>query len=218
MIQNGRIAIFGGTFNPIHFGHLRVAEEVMESLGLVSVLFIPACFPPHKVLGDDVPAALRLEMVELAAADNPAFYVSDVEVRSNAVSYTVDTLQELSRGLLKDSETVLILGSDAFREIHAWHRPELLFTLTDVVVVQRPGVPIEGLDEVLPVELARSFCYDSKAGAYRHESGRTVTYLKTTPIGISSSDIRGKIKSGFSVRYLMPAAVEAFISARSLYR
>jgi nicotinate-nucleotide adenylyltransferase len=212
------IAVLGGTFNPIHFGHLRVAEEVVEGLAIDKVIFMPSSTPPHKP-GHDLPEpGLRLEMVRIALEDNPRFEVSDMEIRRGGRSYTFETVRELKEQGPKDLRVSLITGSDSFNEITTWCEYEELVRIASFIVVPRPGHPIKKVAEVLPVELAKEFWYDPNTGSYVNSFGTSVTYFDTTPIGISSSDIRETIRQGGSARYLMDKGVLEFITREGLYR
>ena len=209
------IAILGGTFNPIHYGHLRIAEEVRELGGFHKVLFVPANIPPHKHTKGLAPADERLKMVELAIADNEGFALSDIEVRRGGVSYTIDTVEEF----LKEGYSVsIVTGTDQFKEIASWYRYEALFRLADFVVVRRAGYETTTIEECLQVELAEKFWYDSSVDAYMNSFGHRVVFLDTTLLAISSSDIRRRIAKGLSVRYLLPPVVEEYIRKRGLYR
>jgi nicotinate-nucleotide adenylyltransferase len=213
-----RIAIIGGTFNPIHYGHLRVAEEVREALDLTRVLFIPVCLPPHKGNEDVTDARLRLEMVRLAIMDNTHFEVSDMEIKRGGRSYTIDTLRELKKGSHEELETTVIVGTDSFNEITTWHHYDQLFTLTDFAVVPRPGYPGKKIEEVLPVELASKFWYDEERKAYTNSYGHRVTWMDTTLVDISSSEIRRRVRAGMSIMYLMPPVVEEYIIKKGIYK
>lgn len=211
------IAIIGGTFNPIHYGHLRIAEEVREALSLDNVLFIPTFQPPHKDDGSIIPPEHRLEMVRLATRRNPFFEVSDMEIKRRGRSYSVETL----RALRKENpgfEWSFIIGTDSFNDIATWCEYEELFRLTNFVVVPRPGHPVKKIEEVLSVELTRGFWYDRNKGVYLNPSGRFVAYLETTRLDISASVIRRLVKEGRSIRYLLPQAVEEYIKREGLYR
>lgn len=213
-----RIAVLGGTFNPVHYGHLRVAEEAREGLGLDKVVFIPTAIPPHKTEESLTPASVRLEMVRLAIADNPGFDVSDMEIKRGGRSYTVDTLRELKKGGPADLKISLIIGNDSFNDITTWCEYQELFKLASFIVVPRPGYAAKKPGEVLPVELARKFWYDSSTDSYLNSYGNTLSYMATTLIDISSSDIRRRVKEGSSVRYLLPETVIEYIMSRSLYK
>jgi nicotinate-nucleotide adenylyltransferase len=212
-----RLAVIGGTFNPIHYGHLRAAEEVRESLGVDKILFIPASTPPHKTGEPGVPPAARLEMVRLAVEDNPGFEVSDIEIKRGGRSYTIDTVRSLKSEGTVSLKVFLVIGSDSFNDITTWCEYEELLRLASFVVVTRPGYAVKTPGEVLPVELARKFWYDSSAGVFMNSDGNTITYQPTTLFDISSSEIRDKVREGKSIRYLLPRAVEDYIRARRLY-
>jgi len=213
-----RLAVIGGTFNPIHYGHLRAAEEVREALGVDKMLFIPACTPPHKADEPVVSPEARLEMTRLATEGNPFFEVSDMEVKRGGRSYTIETVRALKSERGPGIEVLLVTGSDSFNDITTWCEYEELVSLASFVVVARPGYAVKTPAEALPVELARKFWYDSSVDAFVNSGGNTITYLKTTLFDISSSEIRDKVKEGRSIRYLLPSAVERYISSNGLYR
>jgi nicotinate-nucleotide adenylyltransferase len=191
-----KIGLMGGTFDPIHIGHLRAAENARESLSLDEIRFIPASVPPHRP--DPGSSALdRFAMVSLATSAHPAFVASDVEMRREGPSYTVDTLEAM-RAANPDDELYLIVGSDTFPEVRTWREPGRLFGLCRVAVVHRPG-------EVRPVDLpdipAERVCWVEGAG-----------------LPISATDVRRRIREGHSVRYLVPEPVADYIRKRGLYR
>jgi nicotinate-nucleotide adenylyltransferase len=210
------IAVLGGTFNPIHFGHLRAAEEVAEGLALDKVIFMPSSTPPHKPPRAVPAAELRLEMIKIAIRSNPRFEVSDIEIRRGGRSYTFETVKELKAG--KELKLSLIVGADSFNEITSWCEYEELLKTASFIVVPRPGYPVKKVAEVLPVELARKFWYDADTGAYVNSFGSSVTYFNTTPMDISSSGIREIIGRGLSPRYLLDDAVLGFILKEGLYK
>jgi len=212
------IAVIGGTFDPIHYGHLRVAEEVREDFGLDRVIFMPAAIPPHKPDEGTTPPELRVEMVRLAIADNPGFEVSSIEVERGGKSYTIDTVKEIKKGGEKDLVISLIMGSDSFNDITSWMDYRELLELANIIVVPRPGYAAEKLAEALPVDLARKFRYDSATESYINSAGRSVTYLETARFDISSSDIRRRVREGMSVRYLLPPQVADHIAKHGLYK
>lgn len=211
-----RIAITGGTFNPIHYGHLRIAEEAREALSLDRVVFIPANIAPHKT---EVPASAeaRIEMIRLAIAGNPTFEVSDIEIKRGGRSFTIDTLRSLKEKD-KSLDISLIIGNDSFNDITTWCEFEAIFELASFIVVERPGYPVKKPGEVLPVELARKFWYDADKGKFLNSFGTTLTYLSTTLMDIASSDVREKVRQGASVRYLLPDPVMEYIQKTGLYR
>ncbi|MEK6598867.1 MAG: nicotinate-nucleotide adenylyltransferase [Deltaproteobacteria bacterium] len=212
-----RIAIMGGTFNPIHFGHLRIAEEVREAFNLDKVIFIPTFMPPHKDNGSLISPEHRFEMVQLAVKDNPFFEASDVEIKRGGRSYSVVTLRAL-RDKYTGTDFSFIAGTDSFNDITTWCEYEELFKLTNFIVIPRPGYPVKKIAEILPVELARKFWYDAEKAVYINDYGKFVTYMETTLFGISASRIRKMIKEGNSTRYILPKEVEDYITKNGLYR
>ena len=211
-----KIGILGGTFNPIHIAHLRIAEEVRDRFDLVQVVFVPAAAPPHKPLVDDLPFASRCEMVRLSIAGNPSFDLSDIEGRRGGKSYSVDTLRAL-RSERPDDELFFIIGSDSFIDFGSWHEYAAIFSLCNIVVVERPGAAVAAPDNALPVAIAHEFCYYAAEKRLAHRSGYSVYYLEGVPLDISSSAVRELARLGRSVRYLVPGAVEHYIKEQRLY-
>ncbi|PLX99532.1 MAG: nicotinate-nicotinamide nucleotide adenylyltransferase [Desulfuromonas sp.] len=212
-----KIGILGGTFNPIHLAHLRIAEEVRQACALDQVWFLPAADPPHKVVAGQVGFRQRLAMVEAAIADHPHFRVSDLEARRSGKSYSVDTLEILSLEHPEHSYT-FIMGLDSFRDLSSWHQWARLFEFAHLVVVSRPGIPVEAPLELLPVAIRDQFCYDCPSSLLRHRSGKTVLFLTETYLDISSTRLREMVAARQSIRYLVPPVVEAFIEQHALYR
>lgn len=211
-----KLGILGGTFNPIHNAHLRIAEEARDLFDLDRVLFIPAATPPHKPQVGELSFASRLEMVRLAVADNPRFEVSDMEGVRGGRSYSIDTLREL-RGHHPTDELFFIVGADSFNDISSWREYAAIFGICNVISVQRPGSTITSLAEALPVAIAGEFCYDSAAKRLNHSSGHAVYALDGVLLDISSSHIRHLVAAGRSTRYLLPDAVEHYIKEQRLY-
>jgi nicotinate-nucleotide adenylyltransferase len=203
-----RIGILGGTFNPIHLAHLRIAEEVREACALDQILFMPAAMPPHKELAGNTAFAHRLAMVEAA---------SDLEARRGGKSYSVPTLEILHQQS-PGNEYFFIIGMDSFLEITLWKDYPRLFELTNLVVAARPGFAGEDPLALLPVAIRARFCYDSGAKILRHGSGTSIFFVEETQLAISSSGIRRLCAQGRSIRYLVPEAVYAYILDTGLYR
>jgi nicotinate-nucleotide adenylyltransferase len=189
------VGILGGTFNPVHTAHLIIGEWVRTALQLDSVLFIPCNLPPHKGTGDVVPGEHRLAMIRLAIAGHPAFEVSGVEIERGGVSYTVETLEELSR-TRPDDRFWLLLGMDNAREFSTWRDPSRIEEMARLVVMTRPGFESSG-DATWPTG---------------------VVMCPVPALEISSSLIRRRVASHVSIRYLVPEAVEQYIQGKSLYR
>jgi len=189
------LGILGGTFNPPHNGHLIVAECVRERLGLERILFVPSEISPHKQHADPVSSRDRLEMVKLAIRGNSAFGFSDVEITRGGVSYTVETLQDLE-SIHPLARFYLLIGMDNLAEFHSWKDPGRLLELAEVIVMSRPEFTMTGVDPSI--------------------KGR-VTMCEVPDIGISSREIRRRVKEGKSIRYLVPETVEVYIRAHRLY-
>jgi nicotinate-nucleotide adenylyltransferase len=213
-----KIGLFGGTFDPIHWGHLRSAEEVSETYVLDRVYFIPAAIPPHKRDQTMAPARDRLRMVRLAVAKNPRFEVSTVEIVRPGISYSIDTIREFATRTHRSDSLYFIIGLDAFREIDTWKDFTAIFPLCNFIVTSRPGSqavdPLKGT----AIAVKKLFCYDSNSRSYRHESGTRIFFAELTDIAISASEIRALVRQGKSIRYLVPAEVEKYINLRGLYR
>lgn len=192
----GKTGLFGGTFNPIHMGHLRVAEEALRQLGLAQVVFIPTGHPPHREVENGVPGELRYEMVKLAIADRPGFCVSRVELDRPGPAYTVDTIDLLVRE--HPGGVAYIVGADIFAQIDIWHDWPRLLTLCPFIVAPRPGVDL------------RIF---SRPPFNRAE----IHLLSMAPLAISSSEVRRRYRLGLPAIGLVPEAVDRFIRAHGLY-
>jgi nicotinate-nucleotide adenylyltransferase len=210
------IGIFGGTFNPIHNAHLRIAEESLDQFGLSTVIFVPAADPPHKPRRRQVSFAHRLAMAHLATQDNPCFSVSGIEGERPGKSYSIDTLRAFQERY-PDGRLFFVMGSDSFAEIGTWHEYPAIFATASLIVVGRPGSAGMPLVSALPVAIADQFCYDAAAHCLTHCSGTTVSSLDGVPLAISSSSIRELLRSGRSVRYLMPDSVERYLKDHALY-
>jgi len=196
-----RTAVFGGSFNPIHFGHLLLADEVRDALDLDWILFVPAAVPPHKSPAYLAPAADRYAMVELAVAAQPRFAVSDLELRRAGPSYTVDTLEALR--ILRE-DLFLIVGSETFMDLLTWREPRRIAQLARIVVVPRVGS-----------------AFDPESAAVRkvvREIGDEPLIVRATSLPISASDLRRRVREGRSVAYRLPESVAAYIQAKRLYR
>ncbi|QID16635.1 nicotinate-nucleotide adenylyltransferase [Nitrogeniibacter mangrovi] len=215
------VGLLGGTFDPIHFGHLRLAEEARETLGLAQMRLIPAGEPPHRDTPRS-PARHRLAMARLAVAGNPGLQVDDIEIRHAGPSYSVLTLSRLREQLGPTRPLVLVLGADAFEGLATWHRWEELFELTHIAVANRPGHSPHGRrwPQVLSPELAAA-CDGrmlADAAALRAAPAGGILPFDMTPLAISATLIRDLLHHGHSARYLLPDPVLDYIAAQHLYR
>jgi nicotinate-nucleotide adenylyltransferase len=199
-----RIGILGGCFNPIHLGHLILAENARQVFELDQVLFIPCGTPAHKSTAGLIPAANRLAMIRLAIADNPAFVVSEIETARDGISYAVDTVSTL-RKMEPDTEFCFIIGADSLMELYLWRHIYTLLTLCRFLTFCRPGIDLSGLrpeDLRLDPPWGERLIQDIRQGRL---------------IDISSSNIRHRAAEGLSIRYLVPEAVARYITEYKLY-
>jgi nicotinate-nucleotide adenylyltransferase len=221
--MSARVGIYGGTFNPIHVGHLRAAEEAAEQLGLARVLFVPSGQPPHKhadvEAGPDPIAAAsqRLAWVRDAIAGNPRFELATLEVDREGPSFLVDTLAEL-RTTLAPERPVFILGRDAFQDMGGWREPRRLLTLADFAVTTRPPVRTGSLREWLPDCVRGDVEIDPNGLAASHrEAGTRIELVTITALDVSATDLRARVRAGRSIRYLVPESVRESIEQSSAW-
>lgn len=187
-----RIGILGGTFNPIHIGHLILAEEARFKLKLDKLILVPAFMPPHKDTSDVIDAKDRLEMVRLAIEDNPVFEISTYEVDSKKKSYSIDTLKEFRKIYGDEAQLCFITGSDSLKDLFSWKNINDIFKISKFIVANRPGYPLKDIPK---------------------EADTVVI----TPIEVSSEDIRKRLKEGRSIRYLVSEKVRKYILEHNLY-
>ena len=211
-----RIGLLGGTFNPIHFGHLHIAEEVLKDCRLDQIWFVPTCRPPHKQLASEVSFFHRMTMVKIALKGKPKFLACDIEGQRGGISYSVETLQQLHEKF-PQHEYFFIMGLDSFQEIALWKDYPRIFELAHVVVTARPGFS-GSLLELLPVAIADRFCYDSDSKKLRCDTGFSLITVAHTCLDISSTDIRQQLSMNQEVGEMVPAAVIDYINAHGLYR
>ncbi len=195
-----RLAVFGGTFDPIHFGHLRIAEEARDRMKFDRVLFIPNYVSPFKTEQGVTSGEQRAAMVEAAVADNPVFAVSRWEIEREHPSFTVDTLRAI-REEYTDAELYFLAGMDAVRDLPKWREPEALLDIARFVTATRPGVNVRDVLDALPDPWEER-----------------ITFMEMPGLDISATDLRARVASGRSLRYLTPPAVEQFIEKHRLYR
>jgi nicotinate-nucleotide adenylyltransferase len=211
------LGIFGGTFDPIHFGHLRLAEELGDSLGLESVRIVPARLPPHRA-SPRVTAEHRLEMTRRAVAGNPRFVLDDRECRREGPSFTVDTLQGLRAELGAQQPFCLLMGVDAFMLLTTWSRWRQLFDLAHIVIAHRPGfeLRVEGMPDDLGREVDARLTWD--ASRLRTRPAGVVLAHRIVGLEISGTAIRAGLREGRSQRYLLPDSVLDYIDQHALYQ
>lgn len=212
-----RIAVLGGSFNPVHYGHLLLADDVLERLGLARVLFVPAAVPPHKPAAQLAPAADRLEMVRVAIAGHPRFAVSDLELRRTGLSYTVDTLQALATG---GDTLFLVIGSETFLDLLAWREPRRVASLARLVVIPRAGSAFDP-ESAAAQKVLREIGVEGgfvHVDAGHEVPARGVLIVHAASLPLSASELRQRVREGRSLAFRMPPAVIEYIRTRGLYR
>lgn len=201
--QTKRVGVMGGTFDPIHHGHLAAAEAVKNGFHLERVIFVPAGYPPHKDIGAITDARTRYVMVVLATNSNPDFEVSTIEMDRPGPSYTIDTIKALAEQLGHSTQLYFITGADAVLEICGWKNVESLLEMCEFIAVTRPGYNLSSLEQL-----------KEKIGPGRYER---IHVFEVPALAISSSELRRRVKEGRSVKYLVPEAVEQYIKKNRLY-
>jgi nicotinate-nucleotide adenylyltransferase len=213
-VSVARVGVFGGSFNPIHFGHLLVASEVADALRLERVLIVPAASPPHKCTAELAPAHHRLAMVQVATAPCPRLFACDVEIRRAGPSYTAETLAELAGG---GDELFLLLGSETFLDLPNWKDPTRLLELARLLVIPRLAAPLEPGAAETAVAL-RAIGADRLWSLETASTDARVLIVPATSLPVSASGVRRRLRSGMSVDFLLPAEVIAYIAKHRLYR
>ena len=225
--ENGtdmHIGLFGGTFNPVHIGHLRAALEVVEKFPLDECHFVPSATPPHKAAGDLVDASIRYDMICRAVAGQAGLKVSDIELKRAGPSYTVDTIRLFREKLPKSDRLYLIVGLDAFLELDTWKSYRTLLKSVAFIVMSRPERGLErsserwrALNDFLCHVISEEYTGSEERSVFSHPQLMPVHVINVTMLDISSSKIRELIRSGCSVRYLLPAEVLDIVHNRGLY-
>jgi len=221
-LKNLRLGVLGGTFNPIHNGHLAIARQTREALCLDRILFVPTSDPPHKPHQGLTPAKDRYEMVRLAIASDPLFSISDLELRRPGKSYSIDTIRLLQQEYGTAAALFFLIGLDAFLEFPTWREPETLLGLCSFVVISRPGLSFQSLSTMallppLPIQsladldAGRRSIWDMAIGTQR------LICLRLPPSEVSASDIRRRIGQNMPVANLLPPLVESYILQHHLY-
>jgi nicotinate-nucleotide adenylyltransferase len=212
-----RIGLFGGAFNPIHFGHLRAAMEIQEAFSLNRVLFIPTAVPPHKETRDLLPFSHRLKMIRLAIAGHPFLKVSDVEKKREGKSYSIQTVRFFKKTLDSKTELFFIIGIDAFLEIETWRAYRNLFQLCHFVVMDRPGYRRDRIKEFIFQKISSDMIYFPGENRFLLPSGFSIFQFPITLMDISSTRIRRLRQSNQTISYLLPEKVEDYILERNYY-
>jgi len=219
-----RIGLFGGTFNPVHYGHLRAATEVYEGLDLDNIYFIPSALPPHKDISKMVSAVDRIEMTRMAISENPEFILSDVELKRSGLSFTIDTIKHFKKSLDTNAELFLIMGVDAFLEIDTWKSFELLFKMLPMIIMTRPrpdgrphSLEWNNMTEFIQKKISSAYHFFEEDSCYRHEQHYPVYRFNINLLDISGTNIRNRIQQGKSIRFLTPESVENYIYERGIY-
>jgi len=214
-----RRGIFGGTFNPIHMGHLTCCEEVRSSFNLENVIFIPSATPPHKESSEIISASYRYKMVKLGINENTFFEVSNIEMRNTGKSYSINTVFEFKSIFGEKVTLFFIIGLDAFLELETWKDPEELITLCHFIVMLRPGFKFESINETLPNYIKDRIVIDvEKEYLINYNNPEKNVILFPVPgIDLSSTLLRNKLRNGESIKYQVPSNVENFIFENNLY-
>ena len=212
-----RLGILGGTFDPIHLGHLRVAEEVGETFELDRVYLMPAALPPHKETRPLTDFRHRFEMTRLAAEDSPLLEAVDLEGRRQGMSYSIETLKEIRRIFPMDLDLFFIIGTDAFMEIETWKDYGHLFEYSNFIVLRRPGRRNEALETFIH-SLGVGLEKKGDEMDFLHPSGTVLYYREPTLMDISATRIREKARSGRSIRFLVTESVRVYIEKEVLYQ
>lgn len=212
-----RLGILGGTFDPVHIGHLRIAEEALEELELERVLFVPSATPPHKFGKDISPFEHRVAMLQLCVQENPRFSICELEGRLSGKSYSVITLRALREEFGEDTELHFMVGLDAFLELNTWWHYQELFQLAHLLVLQRPGHGEDLIGPFLKEKISPLYAGDAVSGMFTHPHFLPVRCMRNTCLGISSTQIRQRVKEGKSIRYLVLPEVLRYIEAEKLF-
>ena len=219
-----RIGLFGGTFNPIHHGHLRAALEIQEGFRLKKLYLIPAALPPHKDMKEVVSAADRIEMTRLAIQNRPDFILSDVELKRTGPSYTVDTVQHFQDELAPGSDLFLIMGLDAFLEIDTWKSYKRLLQMLPVIVMTRTvqdrlstTTGWSAMTDLINTKISDGYQFVQERGCYQHDHYQPIYRHTISLLDISGTKIRRLVRQKRSIRFLVPQRVENYILEQEIY-
>ena len=219
-----RIGLFGGTFNPIHMGHVQVIREVKEGFDLDKIFIIPSALPPHKETAGIIDVLDRIEMIRLAFSDDPDFMVSDVELKRSGFSYTIDTVRHFKSILPENAKLFFIVGLDAFLEVNTWKSYKDLFLLIPFIVMSRTTtgqrdtvLQWKNLGRYLKSRISDRYKYSVSRSCFIHDEKQPVSLFEVTPVDISSTEIRECVRKGRTIKSLVPEIVEDLIKTKGLY-
>ena len=223
-----RIGLFGGTFNPVHNGHLAVAKEVKDGFPLDRIIFFPSAIPPHKETEVVINADDRINMLHIAISNTPgfseSFAISDIELKRSGPSYTIDTVYQYQSKMADDNQLYLIMGIDAFFEIDTWKSYLELLKIIPIIVMSRPqneqpfnGAKWKSLETFIRSNISADYEYSSSEKKYSHWGNKPIHIYDVTPIDISATKIRKRIKKGMTVQSMLPPGVEEYIKSKGLY-
>jgi nicotinate-nucleotide adenylyltransferase len=210
------IGLLGGSFNPIHNAHLRIAREAQAACALDRIIFIPAADPPHKPVAGDISFEHRAAMVSLALAGSHDFEMSTIEAERGGKSYSIDTIRAF-RARFPADELYFIIGGDSFLDIGSWYRCAEIFSSCHLIVVERPGSHIDDPHEALPDAVRNAYRADSASGILIHPSGSRILYITGSPLELSSTEIRHRAAAGDDLAQYVPPDVAAYISQQRIY-
>lgn len=211
-----RLGILGGTFDPVHLGHLRIAEEICERLNLEKVFLVPGALPPHKKQYPVTPFEFRLKMAGIAVKESPNLKVLDLEGQRLGYSYTIETLREIHSRFKLLSCLFFIIGIDAFLEIKTWKDYKKLFQYANFAVINRPGYSMGEFDSIVSSLDAHFEKIDDNN--YKNQEGNLLFHMKASLMDISSTQIRNLVAEGKSIRFLVPDHIISYIYEKGLYR
>lgn len=219
-----RIGLYGGTFNPVHNGHVQVIKEVRIKFNLDKIFIIPSALPPHKESSKVAGAQDRMDMIRLVFSDDSGYTVSDVEIKRPGPSYTIDTVHYYKSVLPEASQLFFILGLDAFFEIDTWKSYKDLFQILPFIVMSRPGmedfhnaVNEKKFEEYLKAKISKGYRFVKPQSCWEHNIKQTVYICNVTPVNIASTKIRKLIKKKSDIKSFVPASVEDYIKSKGLY-
>ena len=220
-----RAGLFGGTFNPIHNGHLMVAGEALRRCNLDRLYIIPCRVPPHKFPDYLAPSPARVRMIEMALPADNRYCLSQLEIQRDGPSYTIDTVTQFRTAIVPEAQLLLILGMDAFLEIHTWkHQRHLLKVVQPVVVTRRAehrktaGDELDQLNDYIRSQLSPAYRLTTPRTAWQDDNGNLIHLLPISPVDISSTQVRARVRSGRGIADLVPPGVNTYIEQEGLYR